>query len=278
MIADTFEIRGTNVKTDRRKKVYVEAYTIEQALEAAKLKGLVEPFEINRHPPKPPTEAQLSYAKDLGAQIPSDATREDLRAIISKKLEGGGDPSLGLKEFAEGRGMLLSRYMGKKELYNIVFDELEERDRIAFFVFSMYRWASEDRRANMDTHPLKSNFYSISDRLLVNERFLTSLFENYRGEDVRFFGKIIADNGFESFGGSTNTLAYREVRNLLQSELGVSIKSTNKDFTIKSKGTVKSGYDNKSVQNLEAEASMEGCGCLIFVILATLIGLGYLLA
>ncbi|MBP9152159.1 MAG: hypothetical protein KBF73_07755 [Flavobacteriales bacterium] len=267
MIRDCFEIRGTNVHTGRRKKVYVSALTNEEAIEEAILKGLSEPFEINRFPPDPPTEAQLSYATDLGASIPIDATKEDLRAIISKRLDRSGDPQPGLKEFATNRGILFSRYAGKIELYDTIFETLPERDRIAFFIFSVFRWVSDDRSANMDTHHNKSIFYSFAENMLQNEQFLKSLYWNYKGSDLRFFGKIISNNGWESYGGSTNTIAYREACKHLSKNLGISVSRKTKNFSKESRTSKPISYKNEYLENTSDSFSMEGCGCLITIVL-----------
>lgn len=271
MIADSFTIRGTNSESGRRKNVHTTAYSEEEAIEYAKEQGLVEPFEISKRVPEP-TEAQLSYARDLGAMIPPDATREDLRAIISKRLEGGGDPHPDLREFAKGRGVLFSRFVGKIELYNRIHNDLDTVDQIAFFAFCVYRWVSDDRRANMDVHPLRQVFYSFAEKVQHDERWLKSFYGNYDGENIRFFGKIITDNGWEMEGGSTNTIAYKEVCTYLAEKANVSVSRKTKNFQRERKtATAK----NQQFAGNEEEFSVEGCGCLIVLIVIVIIAISW---
>ena len=72
-------------------------------------------------PNDPPTEAQLAYARDMGAVIPNGACAHDVSAIISriyKEDEAAVEGSLA--ECAVKHGLLLSRYTGTKMILELV--------------------------------------------------------------------------------------------------------------------------------------------------------------
>src|SRR5690606_29283311 len=87
-------------------------------------------------------------------------------------------------------------------------------DRVAFFIFSIYRYISDDRHANIDTHPHFDKFYEFAKSVVDDERFMKSM-NKYSGANLKFFGELTTPNGWTLNGGSVNTIAFKTAREFL---------------------------------------------------------------
>lgn len=115
-----FQVTGINPKTNRKNKRIVEAQNAESAFECVRNMGLIAPFEVLVLPSLPPTERQLSYAKDLGAVIPDGACQVDISAIISRITDDDeGQAPEQLAHQAHIFGLKISRYHGRKAIMSI---------------------------------------------------------------------------------------------------------------------------------------------------------------
>lgn len=215
-----YEITGINKETNRKKKIIVYAKTKEIAETKVLELGLLPPYKTEVIFDEP-TDRQIEYAKALGISIPENASFEDVSCLISRKVDDdNNDPNPGLLEFADNRDMISSKYHGKKSLYNLVFNNLTGTDKIAFFVFCIYRYFSDDRHANLDTHPYKEIFYQFADSVATDNSFLKSL-NRYSGSDLRFFGEMRLKNGYSISGGSMNTIAFKKAAEFLKETFNI---------------------------------------------------------
>lgn len=160
------------------------------------------------------TERQREYAIALGLTFPADITKSAMSELISKKVDNDGDPNPGLMDFARAHGIDFSPFVGKRALYNRIFGLLSNQDKARFFVFSIYRWLSEDREANLEVSTKRDELDIVARQLLGNPKALKSLLR-YEGQDLRFFGEATFA-GMRCQGGSDKTIAYREACQLLK--------------------------------------------------------------
>ncbi len=214
-----FKAKAIYQATKQVRTVTLTAKSEAEAVLQLKQSGYSEPFEITEELPEPATSAQIEYARALQIEIPSDPTKDDLSALISKKKDNDNEPNPGLVEFAIEKGLPFSKYIGKKALYNFVFHSLSKEDRIAFFAFSVYRWLSEDRHGNLESHKHSDIFYDFAREQLNNDSFIKSL-DKYAGADLRFFGTLRFADGVETQGGSTNTIAYKVCADFIHMRFG----------------------------------------------------------
>ena len=265
-----FKIRGVNPKTLRHKTVYVSGSTVEDASINALIAGVEEPLSVEELPQEPPSESQLSYARDLGLPIPVGATKTDLSAILTKHLEHDNDSGQDLIDYANGHNLLFSKYIGKRALYDLVFHRLPEEDRVAFFCFSVYRWLTDDRRGNLSIHPNKHIFFEFAAVYKNNQRFIKSM-NGYEGSQIRFFGTLRFPDGQEMHGGSVNTIAYKEACIFLSKSLGISTSKKTHQFKDPNK---KRAFPKKS-EIAAMETQSIGCS-LILIITLSMLFLGWL--
>lgn len=214
-----FKAKALYKATNRVRTATLIAKSEAEVVLQLKQSGFSEPFEITEELPEPANDAQIQYAKSLQIDIPLNPNKDDLSALISRKVDKDSDPNPELVEFAVEKGLSFSKYIGKKALYNLVFQSLSKEDRIAFFAFSVYRWLSEDRHGNLASHNYCDVFYDFAREQLNNDSFIKSL-DKYAGADLRFFGTLRFADGGETQGGSTNTIAYKTCAKFVHARFG----------------------------------------------------------
>ena len=197
-------------ETGRNRTVELTAFSEKDAKLELSNRGFEEPMSVSAIAFPRPTEAQIDYCRDLGILIPKNACKEDVRALISKHLNNDSIPNPELLQYATDMKIGLSYYIGKKELYDYIFDCLELRDKIAFFAFSIYRFVTNDRYGNLYRHPKKAIFYEFADEKIEDKSFIKSM-NSYDGSSLRYFGTINVNGNTYSNGGSKTKLAYKEV-------------------------------------------------------------------
>jgi len=244
-----FRITGRQKETNRKKTFELAAISKEQAQEFANERNLsviIEIQEIGRLP----TQNQLVYAQKLKIRIDKSLTFYDLSALIDKSVKNDSDPEYGIIDFANNRKLGFSKHIGESSLYNLVFSSLKDVDKIAFFVFSIYKWVSDEKQFNLDNHPLKNRFYQFAETLKDDGQFLKSM-NNYSGQALIYFGEITQKDGYVLANGSSrDTIAYKKVANYLSSEFGV-FKTKNKKV---------------STTGIKDQFETKGKGCLVFII------------
>lgn len=206
-------IKGPHKDTNRVRTLEIKAFDIQDAENQAFTSGLKEIRGITLIPHPKPSERQIEYAQNVGIQILEEYSAEDVSALLSRYEMKDSDPNEGLIEFATGKGLFFSNYIGKTALYRKIFHTTEEKDRIAFFLYCVYRYISDDRHANLDTHAIKDVFYAFADLYIDNPKFIQSL-NRYNGEDIKFFGKFNVGNSTYQ-GGSVDTIAFKTAREYL---------------------------------------------------------------
>lgn len=212
----SYIIKGINPSTKRKNTNYIEAFDEEEAKSIAASMGMEEPFEIELSKFSPPTENQIRCMKDHHNNIPSDACQYDMAELISSAIENDHTPNPGLIKYATMKKIKLSQYIGKKALYNLIWYKLQGIDKIAFFIFCVYRYESNDREANLECSPHKSTFYEFAKINIEDKSFMNSM-NRYDGESLRYFGELTVGNATYT-GGSTRTIAYKKAIEYLKNK------------------------------------------------------------
>lgn len=245
-----FKVKGVNPQTGRSKSLNIKSRNETTLCHDIQNYSINPPFEITEIP-TPPTQAQLDFAKVLQITVPETATLKDVSAMIDKKKSRDPDPKPGLIDYANEMGLVFSDYIGKKALYNSIFDQLKRRDLIAFFTFCVYRHLTDDREANLNKSEHKQTIYDFAESKINNDKFVKSLF-NYTGAQIRFFGKIVFTDGGEMQGGSTNTIAYKETAEFISSKF-----NTPKTKTVYISGKINETKNLKEKYNYHLSSNPE---------------------
>ena len=207
-----YRCKGLYLQTKRKRSVNIEAFDENDATEQLRQAGFAEPFEIERIPFPEITDSQKEA---LGNIYLGDVCQYDASEILGRQYSNDSVPNPELISYAIGCGMKFSYYIGKKALYDQIFRTLELKDKIAFFVFCVYRFATDDRKGNLNTHLYRDLFYTFAEENRANESFIKSM-TKYSGKELRYFGTLTI-NGTTSYdGGSKNTIAYKTAISFLK--------------------------------------------------------------
>ena len=93
-----------------------------------------------------PSRRQLAAAARCGINVTSEMNAQDVSDLLSRHLrQDPKEPNPGLVEFARSRGIHFASGIGKRALYNRIWEQLPQYDKFAFFSFCVYRYLSDDR-------------------------------------------------------------------------------------------------------------------------------------
>lgn len=212
-----YQCKGLFGKTNRKRTLKIEAFSEAEAKEQLKQGGFIEPFEIERIKFPEVTDNQRSVLGNISLE---DICQFDASAILSKQYDKDTNPNPELISYATECGIKFSYYIGKKALYDLIFNTVDLREKIAFFVFCIYRYTTDDRQGNLHNSLYKDYFYIFAEKNMANDNFIKSM-NKYNGHDLRFFGKLTVNNTQIS-GGSTNTNAYKTVIAYLKQQFTLS--------------------------------------------------------
>lgn len=180
--------------------------------------------EKDQGKPNPPTERQLAFAKDLGIDVPPDATSEEMSDLISAQLEKDKPANERHRSIARLFGVRLTRFTGKRQLFERIFNAVKrpthENDFAAWFTYRVYRHlvrGADNVPINGPDHP---TIKEIAAQLAADEAALSSI-RRYNAEELLWFGQWTAPDGTLYTGGSKRTAAYDKAAALLKERLGV---------------------------------------------------------
>mgnify|MGYP005980844019 CR=1 FL=1 len=211
-----YECKAQFIETNRIRTKKIEAFSEDDAINELKKSGYTDPITLTPIPFDPPTDRQIEVCHEYGTAVPNKACKRDVSYIIDKEMDHDSNPNPELLSYATEMRVFLSYYIGKKALYNTIFDQLDIKDKIAFFVFCIYRFNSNDRTGNLNQSRYKADFYKFAEIHLQDKSFIQSM-NHYKGEQLRYFGKMQVGNMICE-GGSKNTNAYKEVMRFLQNQ------------------------------------------------------------
>lgn len=216
-----YTFSGKFTKTGRmRTKRHIRIFKDEDVLYSIIKLGYEQPITYSREIPSSPSTAQLDYLCDLaldhGNSVPAVLSFYDASALISRYVDHDRIPNPELFHFADEMHISVSYYSGKRMLYDIVFAQLDELNRTAFFIFCVYRDIDHSVSGNLNRCRYKDLFYSFAESVKDDSKFHKSLDENYYGADLRFFGsKYSKSLGYSLSGGSKRTYAYKQAKEFL---------------------------------------------------------------
>lgn len=172
-----FDISGINQSTKRRNKRRITAADEGEALDAAREDGLVDPEVLSVILHDAPTEQQIGYALDLGADIPEGACKKDVSSIIDRILSACDGPSEEFAMFAHDNKLHFSKFIGADDLFNIVVYGLEGREKAAFYAYSISKNRAGVDVATDPVYPDLTEFYQFADMAMDSKSIMRSINE-----------------------------------------------------------------------------------------------------
>lgn len=218
-----YTFSGKYTKTGKmRTKRHIRIFKEEDVLSSIEALGYEQPITYSRDIPPSPSDAQMNYLRDLAAErnerVPAALSSSDAAALISRYVDHDRIPNPELFQYADEMHIGVSYYMGKRTLYDVVFAQLKNPDRTAFFIFCIYRDFNHSVSGNLNHCPYKEQFYTFAKFATDDPKFQKSMDENYYGANLRFFGsKYSKALGYSLTGGSRRTYAYKQAKEFLLS-------------------------------------------------------------
>lgn len=191
-----YKVTGINPLTNRRKSAIVVIEESADLSEIEKKSGLIKVSNKEKIL-EPPTQKQMSYAKDLGISISNDMTKGDLACIIHRLLdvnepfreawENAEEPSKILWDKVIARNEWCSAYtseLGLVESYFFTCPTL--KDKLIFYLALMYCKQNNIKDYNIWILPVYNTISEIADELSNDESFCKSFSSegNIKGEDL----------------------------------------------------------------------------------------------
>lgn len=225
-----YEIKGKGKDSGRNRRRIYFARDEASARRLAEGDGTVVD-EVNEIPPDPPTERQLNYARDLRITVPENATKDDVSALITIKVDGDKPATDRQKRFGEMYGVDSSTYIGKKDLFDRIQADLvipgREKELLTWFTFRVYR----ELVGGVDNAPISGPddpiIEKIAQELVDNKKVLSSV-RRYEGRELIWFGEWTSPEGYLYTGGGNRTTAYKTVASLLRHRANIPELSRNR--------------------------------------------------
>ena len=172
----------------------------------------------------PPTERQLAFSKDLGIDVPPDATSEEVSDLISARLEKDKPACEQHRSIARLFGVKFTRFTGKRQLFERILNAVKrpthENDLAAWFTYRVYRHLVR----GVDNVPIDGpdhpTINEIAAQLAADKAALSSI-RRYNAQELLWFGHWTAPDGTLHTGGSKRTAAYDKAAVLLKEKMGV---------------------------------------------------------
>ena len=173
----------------------------------------------------------------------------------------------------------------------MVFESLKVQDKIAFFIFCVYRDISNDRRGNLEVHPDKQKFYDFAFQIFDNEKIVKSI-NKYTGRQIRYF-EFTNEKGNTYYNGNTSSVAYKAAMTYLEAAFNLDeikklhtsnqpSKSNSPSYkdpigyrgvTLNTKQKITNEYQNevKKAYELSRKTKNSNSGCSLILILSIIV-------
>jgi hypothetical protein len=169
---------------------------------------------------------KMKYLRLANTTLPKNASYPDAEALIVR-LENditvsGKDlnsPHPQLVEYATEMGIQFSYFIGKKHLYELIFNSLDWEDQIFFYIFSVYKNLMQKRGVEINRNPNKCEhrdaFYEFVRLVADTDSDFENIIFSTPGHELRFFGRLEFD-GKAFYGADTQNAAYEKTVNFLR--------------------------------------------------------------
>lgn len=194
-----------------RSKKEVIIFEGDDVSESIKKMGYEEPINIISTGWDKPSEAQISYLRNVKLlNQETGLCSVDASCLLSSYETGIGVAPQGLYQYATKHRIVTSYYAPENYLYENIWSSLDGCEKIAFFIFCIYRDRMLYKDANLDRFPQKNSIYESACELEKDDRFIKSM-EKYAATDLMVFGesKTVGGTVYYVCGGSKNTIAYK---------------------------------------------------------------------
>jgi hypothetical protein len=218
-----FRVKGKSAESGKSRSRQYLAKSESEAQSQAVNDGIVV-ASVGEIAAQPATERQLAYAVDLGIVIPDGITKEEISDLISIKTSDDKPSTSRHRAFAESFDLEPTQYIGKKLLFDGIWNALKQPDRqlelLQWFTFRVYRQLVNGSLGAPIDSPFDPVILEVAQELAEDDKAVSSI-KRYEGMSLIRFGECSAPDGSTYSGGSTRTIGYKEASRLLSIRLGI---------------------------------------------------------
>ena len=218
-----FRVKGKSAESGNPRNRQYLAKSASEAESQAEKDGIVV-ASVEEITAQPATERQLAYAADLEIAIPDGITKDELSDLISIKTLDDEPSSSRHRAFAESYGLEPTQYVGKKLLFDGIWNTLKQPDRqpemLQWFAFRVYRHLVHGSLGSLIDTPFDPVILEVAQDMAKDDKAVSSI-KRYEGRSLLRFGEWSAPDGSSCSGGSTRTNGYKEASRLLNIRLGI---------------------------------------------------------
>ena len=224
---DLYQFHFKNPTTNRICKKTSEVMVEDDPVDFIRQMGYEEITSLEKIDFPRPSERQEEYYYHLtGKRLPPNASIKDASALISRyeRDDDFGEkdiysPNPDLVEYATQQKIKFSYYIGKKSLYNLIFNSLDFEEKIVFFVFCVYKDKMQKNGIKVCGNPTAclhyNTFHEFARQQLDNSSYIKSV-SRHSGAALRYFGEFTLPDGSAINGCSVNTIAYKTTMSYLK--------------------------------------------------------------
>lgn len=219
-----FDVASIGKQTNRKRTKRYKAKDEGHARLLAENDGTVIE-SITKSIPTPATEKQLKYARDLGLSFPEEINLDEMRHLISRKVDDDLQAPLWLQEWAlaqfpEENGIAITKYIGLRSLFGFLLykygEDNDSKALVTLFVYSVINdFLNTKWTTPFDKLAEEGVVASIAEQLWRNQQVIRSIRRYSNQELVSPFGEYTDSEGFTRFGASKRTIGYQTVEDCL---------------------------------------------------------------
>ena len=176
------------LKTNRQRKVNLDAFNESSAVEKLVTDGYERnSIDIHIEPFDDPTPDQLRAMDEHDDYLPSPACKYDVSYLIDRYMNDDVNSDIEVLRFATSRGIMLSYYLGvgrsfcfdlgQSELHKMIWYDLDEKERIAYFICNVSADAGKGWQLNRF-----DEFMALADKLSADSSFMKSYKQYYSND------------------------------------------------------------------------------------------------
>lgn len=168
-------------KRGRKKTMLYCCRDEQQAAEKAIRDEIMAPLDIKVIEPEPPTERQLTYAKDLGIVISAadmeNITKEDISCMISRAIgdDSAESPTPALMAMALEQNWQGSAYIGHKRLWHYIVKTADDKTLAALYIYAVQQYQNRQLIGNMYIEDKLELFYQFAEYAIADPSVLKSI-------------------------------------------------------------------------------------------------------
>lgn len=177
MTIHSYEVTGVGTDTGRTRKKRYKARSEEAARQLALADG-TDVQSIVDCGVEPPTDSQISYAKDLGITIPESISKDEISTLIGNATRGVDPAPTNQLELATALGVIPYRFINSEDLEHLIRTSLGPLKLTQWYLFLVLIRRGTSRAKQQPRSPNDPLLIQAAEELVNDSQFIESIQRN----------------------------------------------------------------------------------------------------